>query len=91
MYKNIILIIFFIGILFVTLTSSNAYVSSLKEQNKVEYRYIPRNFQDEQLEPVYVSEIFENMFKMPSPWISSISNYDQQKQETINQYFINQL
>ena len=56
-----------------------------------EYRYIPRTFEEEQLEPVYPSEIFETMFSQPSPWLLSIRNYDRKKQEQINQYFISQL
>ncbi len=91
MYKSIILLIIFIGIIFVTIETVKMYKISISEQPKVEYRYIPRSYNEEQLEPIYPSEIFETMFSMPSPWIMSIKNYDQQKQETINQYFINQL
>lgn len=72
MYKSIILLIIFIGILFVTIETVKIYVASLKEQPKVEYRYIPRTFDEEQLEPVYVSEIFSNLFSQSSPWIMSV-------------------
>lgn len=40
---------------------------------RVEYRYIPRTFKEEQEEPVKVSEIFEDMFSKPNVW--PISGY----------------
>lgn len=57
----------------------------------IEYRYIPRTFEEEQDSPVYPSELFETMFSQPSPWVLSIRDYDRKKQEKINQYFISQL
>lgn len=91
MYKSIILLIIFIGILFMTIEVVKIYVNAQKVQNTIEYRYIPRTFVDEQLEPVMVSQIFSNMFSQPSPWIVSIRETDVKKQEKINQYFVNQL
>lgn len=58
---------------------------------KIEYRYLPQTFEEQQTSPVYVSEIFETMFSQPSPWIMSVREYDQRKQEKINQYFVSQL
>ena len=57
----------------------------------VEYKYIPRTFEEEMEQPVYVSQIFETMFSQPSPWLLSIRNYDRRKQEAVNAYFISQL
>jgi hypothetical protein len=91
MYKALILIIIFIGILLVAVDVTRIQGGLTEKKTKVEYRYIPRTFDEEQLDPVYVSEIFETMFSQPSPWILSIRNYDQRKQEKINQYFISQL
>jgi hypothetical protein len=91
MYKSIILLIIFVGILFMTIEVVKIYVNAQKVQNTIEYRYIPRTFVDEQLEPVYPSTIFSNMFSQPSPWIVSIRETDVKKQEKINQYFVNQL
>ncbi len=92
MYKSLILLIFFTGLFFIAIQVSSVYTDSLKTQPKTEFKYIPRSFNEEQLDPIYVSELYgENLFKNPSPWIMSIRSYDQQKQETINAYFINQL
>lgn len=103
MYKAIILFLFFFGILLVSISLSETKekfdmpISQLNPESiiepipKFEYRYIPRTFEDEQFNPVYPSEIFETMFSQPSPWILSIREYDQRKQEKINQYFVSQL
>lgn len=91
MYKTLLLIVIFFGILFITIEVVRIQ-SGLTDSNKtIEYRYIPRSFEEEQNDPVYVSEIFETMFSQPSPWILSVREYDQRKQEKINQYFVNQL
>jgi hypothetical protein len=91
MYKSVILLTLFIGILLIAIETVRVQ-SGLKEPApKIEYRYIPRTFEEEQLEPVFVSEIFETMFSQPSPWLLSVREYDQRKQEKVNQYFINQL
>lgn len=91
MYKSIILLIIFVGILFMTIEVVKIYVNAQKVQNTIEYRYIPRTFEEEQLSPTYPSQIFETMFSQPSPWIVSIRETDVKKQEKINQYFVNQL
>lgn len=91
MYRAIILILIFFGILFITIETTRVYSDSQKIHEKTEYKYIPRTFEEEQLDPIYVSEIFETMFSQPSPWILSVRNYDAMKQEKINQYFVNQL
>ena len=79
----------FIGIFFVSI--SIAKKSNQCPPEKIIYKYIPRTFEEEQNEPVYVSDIFSDMFSQPSPWMVSISNIDRRKQEEINKYFVSQL
>jgi hypothetical protein len=83
-----LLVIIFIGILLITvnIVKNNAPV----EKKVIEYRYIPRTFDEENAEPVYVSDIFKTMFSQQSPWIFSIQNYDNKKQEEVNKFFISQ-
>ncbi len=38
---------------------------------RIEYRYIPRSFREEQEEPVPLTDIFNKMFGNPSPWMIS--------------------
>jgi hypothetical protein len=85
------MLMIFIGILFMVIEIVKIYVEAQVVKERIEYRYIPRTLEDETLSPVYPSQIFETMFSQPSPWIYSIKNYDQKKQEKINQYFVNQL
>lgn len=91
MYKALILIILFMGILLVAIQVVRIQSGLIEQKPKIEYRYIPRTFEEEQEDPVYPSEIFETMFSQPSPWIISVRSYDQKKTEEINQYFISQL
>lgn len=36
---------------------------------KVEYRFVPRTFQEEQENPAMVSDLFDRMFTNQEPWI----------------------
>ena len=62
----LILLLLFIGILF----TSVGYTKSLYSCPSpiVEYRYVPRTFQEEQNNPTKVSTIFQTMFENSSPW-----------------------
>ena len=91
MYKSVILVIIFIGIILIAIEVVRIQVGLVDQKPQIEYRYIPRTFEEEQKEPVYVSEIFETMFSQPSPWIISIRDFDRKKQEKVNSYFISQL
>lgn len=91
MYKSIVLLIVFLGILFIAISIVRVQSGLVEKKPEIEYRYIPRTPDEERFEPVYVSEIFETMFSQPSPWILSVRNYDQRKQEKVNAYFVSQL
>ena len=83
------IIIFIIGIVFLTI-----YFISTSEINKcnqkIIYKYIPRTLEEEETEPIFVSQIFSPMFTQPSVWIDSIYEDDKRKTETLNKYFISQ-
>lgn len=88
MTKHLVIIIIFIGILFMTV--SIVQTTQKCPQEKIIYRYLPRTFEEEQDEPVYVSDIFYSMFTQDSPWVKSINSSDTRKSEEINKYFISQ-
>ena len=48
-------------------------------QNKIIYKYIPRSFKEQQEDPLMVSEIFDELFKEATPWISSIGAKNQRE------------
>lgn len=66
--KAIIILLAFIGIIALVV----GYVNQLKQcpPPKVEYRYIPRSFEEDQNDPAKVSQLFRTMFEMPTPWIA---------------------
>ena len=66
--KAIVVLATFVGIVAVII----GYINQIQTcpPPKVEYRYIPRTFEDEQNDPVKVSKIFKNMFETPTPWLS---------------------
>lgn len=76
------------GIISMTI-SITRNVSKCPEQ-KIIYKYIPRTFEEEQDEPVYVSDIFQTMFSQSSPWVISMNAIDTRKNEEINKYFVSQ-
>lgn len=87
--KGIIILLLFIGIVFVIMELVRSQVTC--PQERIVYRYIPRTFAEEQAEPVSVTDIFETMFTLPDPWVQSIGQIDNAKQEAVNKYFISQL
>lgn len=86
--KHLMVILIFLGILFIVVSIVK---DGQKCQNaKIIYRYIPRTFEEEQNEPVFVSDIFKTMFTQQSPWVASVQNLDTKKKEVMNDYFISQ-
>lgn len=78
----------FCGILLIAinLTKNDQQCNS----QQIVYKYIPRTFNEEQNEPVYVSDIFKTMFEQPSPWMASITASDNRKNKKINDFFVSQ-
>ena len=63
---------------------------TVQPQQQIIYKYIPRTFQEEQDNPVFVSDIFKDMFEKPSPWVASVTNVDYQNKKELNNFFISQ-
>lgn len=61
---------------------------------KVEYRYVPRTFIEEQQDPTPVTDIFVKMFYESTPWISHEAGRllppPDYQQRDINKHFISQ-
>jgi hypothetical protein len=87
--RGIFLIIIMCGIIFLVIY----YIINkqiINNNQKIIYKYIPRTFDEEQSDPIYVSEIFETMFSQPSVWIESINDDANRNNELLNKYFISQ-
>ena len=88
--KGIFLIILIIGIILIIIYYfSNNIIGNSDPQ--IIYKYIPRTLEEEETQPIYVSQIFKTMFTQPSVWINSIEDDYFRKQEDINKYFISQV
>lgn len=88
-FKGFITILLIIGIIFLTVYfMSKSEVAKCNKQ--IVYKYLPRTLEEEETEPIFVSEIFSPMFTQPSVWIDSIYEDDKRKTENLNKYFISQ-
>lgn len=66
--KSIIFFLFFVGMILVIHGIYQQKYSELEKNLRVEYRFIPRTYYDEQLSDSTVSAQFKNMFSKESPW-----------------------
>ena len=65
--KSFALLILMIGVIFITIGVSKE--KSLCPANKIEYRFIPRTFYDEQTSRIpSINSQFKDMFNEPSAW-----------------------
>jgi hypothetical protein len=67
--NNIGVLILCISILFIV-TGYIQINNSNNNKVKIEYRYIPRTFEQEQLKPQKLNEIFDDLFEEPSLWLA---------------------
>lgn len=88
-YKEILILLIFIGVIFMIIEIVKT--SAQCPQQQTIYRYIPRSFEEEQLEPVFPSSVFRVMFEQASPFEQSIDQMDIQRTEAINKYFVSQI
>jgi hypothetical protein len=91
MLKVVILVLLFLGVLMMVIDIVRIKAGLVEQKPRIIYRYIPSTFEESQMDPIYVSEIFDTMFSTFSPWVGSVRNYDTRKQEKVNQYFVNQM
>ena len=91
MIRELIILIIFAGLLFIAVDLVRVKAGLVEKTPDIVYRFVPRTFEEEQMYPVYPSEIFETLFSQPSPWIVTTREYDRRKQEDINAYFVTQM
>lgn len=88
--KFLLVTILFVGFVFIV-------VGVVKAQKvpppRIEYRYIPRTFVEEQMDPTPVSDIFAPMFYDSTPWLRHSAGKLRptgERNQNINQFFISQ-
>jgi hypothetical protein len=88
MLQLILLILIFVGIIFITINLvKNA--NTCDTQPQIIYRYIPRTFDEEQEDPAYASDIHKTLFSLKSPWIYNANDIEIHKQASIRDFIAN--
>lgn len=79
--NSLVLLLFLLGIIFITIGYTKSSVKC--PPPKIQYRFIPRSFYEEQLAPDNITSTFQDMFNQDSPWynyyqgsIESKNNFD---------------
>ena len=89
--KGFFILIFIVSVILLTVYFISKAEISEKCDQKIIYKYLPRTLEEEETEPVYVTQIFKTMFTQPSVWIDSTYQDTIRRTEQINKYFITQL
>ena len=69
--NSIALLILIIGIIFIILGYNNS--TNKCPPKEIQYRFLPRTFYDEQMEPVNISNVFGNLFDKEDSWLNRFS------------------
>jgi hypothetical protein len=85
------LLIFIIGIVFITISLTKAYNHCPPRQTV--YRYVPRTFIEDQENPVPLDDLFYSMFNDPSAYVASVdvTRRRQDLGRNLNKYYISAL
>jgi hypothetical protein len=75
--KSVIFFLFFVGLILIIHGIYDQKYNELKNNMRVEYRFIPRTYYDEQLSKSTVSSNFKNMFNRESPWFEATIGEEQ--------------
>ena len=70
--KSIVLLFFVIGIMMVTVGYHQELLKNMKTKTIIEYRYIPRSFYEEQLQPSDTHRTFADMFEKSSVFFNRV-------------------
>ncbi len=71
MSRSVIIFVFCFGLILIIHSIYEQKYQSLKDNVRVEYRFIPRTFYEEQLSSQPVSSLYKNMFDKESPWFEN--------------------
>ena len=66
--KSFVLFIFFLGLLIIIHSIYEQKFENLKANKRVEYRFVPKTYYEEQIGGMPVSSMFKNMFIKNSVW-----------------------
>ena len=87
MYQTVILVLLFIGILFVAINVTSDNCRCYTEQQVI-YRYIPRTFEEEQLDPAYADDVHRVLFSARTPWIYGVEGVAIRRDDAIRNHIV---
>jgi hypothetical protein len=67
--KSLVLLLLVLGVMMITTGYHQKLQTSFKQEKIIEYRYIPRSYIEEQLEPVNLQKSFADMFQKDNIFI----------------------
>ena len=70
--KSLSLLVLILGIVFITVGYMDNKVDNLKDEKKIEYRFVPRSIYDDQIRPANLSQTFSTMFSDIDPIFEGI-------------------
>ena len=82
--KSIVILLFIIGVIMILVGYTRQY--SICPNPKIEYRYIPRTFYDEQLTNQNILKQFSSMFQDENPWVVDRNSNTKENLDTSNFY-----
>ena len=83
----LVLSLFLLAITFIIIGYAVSHQSC--SATRIEYRYVPRTRGESYVEPVPVSDIFDEMFIEPTPFVANMLP-PVNKRQNINKFFISQ-
>lgn len=66
--RSLLVLLLFVGMFVIVHGVYDERFRALKDNVRVEYRFVPRTFYEEQLSNSHVTSIEKNMFENTSPW-----------------------
>lgn len=65
--KSLSLFVLMIGVIMITIGYMDNKVKEVKQERKIEYRFVPRTIYDDQIKPVNLNDTFSAMFSNIDP------------------------
>ena len=87
--NTLLIILCMLALIFISISLTQINFKCPKKE--IIYKYIPKKTIDAQFEDNYPTDLFKAMFTQTSPWVRTLMDYDREKSEYVNKYFISQL
>jgi len=87
-FRFIVLVLFLIGVIFIIIELTKSYNEC--PAKKIEYRYLPRTFKEEQESQVPIDDVYGTMFAQASPWVGSFTKNEENIRTLRDQNYVSQ-